>query len=90
MPNTIDDLREHLFATLKGLRDPENPMEIDHAKAIAEVAGKIIESAKAENQYLQLTGQTAGSGFIPLPAPAKTEQPGQAQPRLVKGRDMRG
>lgn len=48
-------------------------------------------SALFESLPVPLEEQTAGSGFIPLPAPGKSEQstpPGQ--PRLVKGRDMRG
>jgi hypothetical protein len=84
--NKIDDLRAHLFATLAALRDPEKPMEIDRAKAVAEVARAVIDTAKVEVEYVKVTG-TKGSGFIPeLPAPEG--KPGQ--PRLVKGRDSRG
>ena len=75
---TIDDLRGHLFATLDGLRDKKEPMDIDRAKAVAEVAGKIIESAKVECEHMKLTGQQ-GSGFIPV------EPPKQGQPRLIRG-----
>ena len=78
--NTIDDLRTHLFATLDGLRSKTDPMDIDRAKAVAEVAGKVIESAKVECEHMKLTG-SQGSGFIPkIDAP---QIPGQ--PRLVKG-----
>lgn len=54
-------------------------MEIDRAKAVAEVAKVIIDSAKAENDFIKLTG-SAGSGFI-----AKPELPAPAlgQPRLI-------
>ncbi len=34
MSKTIDDLRDHLFAALDGLRSKEQPMEIDRAKAM--------------------------------------------------------
>ena len=54
--NKIDDLRDHLFATIESLKDEDNPMDIDRAKAIAEVAGKIIDSAKVEVDYLRVTG----------------------------------
>jgi hypothetical protein len=37
----IEDLREHLFATLEGLRDKDAPMDVERAKAIAEVAREI-------------------------------------------------
>ena len=34
MKNKIEDLRNHLFATLEALSDKENPMEIERALAI--------------------------------------------------------
>lgn len=72
MQNRIDDLRNHLFATLEGLRDKENPMDIERAKAISNVANSIIETAKVEVKYLDLIGGK-GTGFIgdaaPLPPP---------------------
>lgn len=57
MPNTLEDLREHLFQTLKSLRDKEHPMDIGRAKAIAEVASEVIESAKVEVEYVRATGR---------------------------------
>lgn len=82
MQNRIDDLRNHLFATLEGLRDKENPMDIERAKAISNVANSIIETAKVEVKYLDLIGGK-GTGFIgeaaALPAPVKP-------PRLVSGK----
>lgn len=74
MKNKIEDLRNHLFAALEGLADPEKPMEIERAKAIADVGRVIVDSAKAEIQFLQATGQKRGTGFIALPAGAP-EQP---------------
>ena len=73
--NTITDLRGHLFDTLKALKDPTNPMEIDRAKAIADVAGKIIDSARVEVQFAKVTGNDQGSGFL-LPQLPATPQPG--------------
>jgi len=76
MKNKITDLRNHLFATLEALQDEENPMEIDRAKAVADVSKQIIDSAKVENDYLRIIEATEGSGFIPdeprsaLPHPA--------------------
>lgn len=61
---TIEGLREHLFATLAALRDPDKPMEVERARAVADVAGKIIESAKVEVSYMKEVGGK-GSGFIP-------------------------
>lgn len=53
MKNKIDDLRNHLFAALEGLSDTEKPMEIDRARAIADVSSVIIDSAKVEIEYLR-------------------------------------
>lgn len=66
--NKIDDLRNHLFETLEDLRDKENPMEVERAKAIAAVAQVIVNSAKAENEFIDLTGSN-GTGFIEEPRP---------------------
>ncbi|CAB3730387.1 hypothetical protein [Paraburkholderia rhynchosiae] len=60
---TIDELRTHLFATLEALNDKENPMDIERAKAVAEVAQVIINSAKVEVDHLKVTGGK-GTGFI--------------------------
>jgi hypothetical protein len=73
--NKIEDLRNHLFATIEDLRDEEKPLDIERAKAVVAVAQVIVESAKAENTFMQITGGM-GSGFIP-------SQP--IQPRLARG-----
>lgn len=54
--DTITELRAHLFATIRALRDKEAPMEIERAKAISEVSKTIIDSAKVEVDYLRLAG----------------------------------
>ncbi len=59
----ISVLRAQLFATLAALQDKENPMDIDRAKAINETAQVIINSAKAECDFLKVTGGK-GTGFI--------------------------
>lgn len=79
MQNKIEDLRNHLFATLEALRDQDKPMELARAKVIADVAQAIINSAKVECDYIELTGQK-GSGFIPHEE--VTQKP--SLPRLVK------
>jgi hypothetical protein len=69
---TISDVRTHLFEALKGLTNKDAPMEIERAKAVADVAQTIINSAKVEVDYLKIAGGQ-GSGFIPeaLPDPGK-------------------
>jgi len=64
MKNTIDDLRNHLFATIEALMDSEKPMSVDQAKAINQTAQTLINSAKVEVEYLEATGQEAGGAFF--------------------------
>lgn len=54
--HTVNDLRTHLFATLAALRDKDNPMDVDRARAVSEVAKVVIDSAKVEVDYLKVTG----------------------------------
>jgi hypothetical protein len=66
MSHTIEDLRSRLFAALDGLADEKKPMEIDRAKAIADVARVIVDSAKAEISLLQATGaKHVSTDFLP-------------------------
>lgn len=55
--NTLQDLRDHLFATLESLSDAEKPMEIERAKAVCQTAQTIIDTARVEVKYLEVTGQ---------------------------------
>ncbi|MFA6121886.1 MAG: hypothetical protein WCT35_04735 [Sideroxydans sp.] len=69
--NDITQVRNVLFDTLRSLSDKENPMEIERAAAIKDVAQTIINSAKVEVEALKVLGGN-GTGFIPvLTAPAK-------------------
>ena len=79
MKNKIEDLRNHLFATLEALRDKEDPMDIARAKAVAEVAGKIIESAKVEVRFLEVNGGS-GTGFVPVDEPGVRPRLGREKP----------
>lgn len=67
MQNKIEHLRNHLFATIEGLLDEENPMDVTKAKAVADVAQVIINSAKVEVDFIKATGADVGTGFIPQP-----------------------
>lgn len=85
MKNKIEDLRNHLFETLEALKDPDKPMDLDRAKAVADVAQVIVNSAKVECEHLKIVGGK-GSGFIPLPAPAEAEKGASTgQPRRISG-----
>jgi len=65
MRNKIDDLRNHLFETLEALKDDEKPMDLDRARAIAEVAKVIVDSAKVEVDFLKVTGAARSTDFLP-------------------------
>lgn len=80
MKNKIEDLRNHLFEVIEALRDEEKPMDIERAKTIAGVAQVIVNSAKVENEFIELT-KSKGSGFIPN----EQQLPAGQQPRLVSG-----
>jgi hypothetical protein len=55
-----------LFATLEALQDEDKPMALDRAKAIADVAQVIVNSAKVEVDFLKATDRRDGTGFIPV------------------------
>jgi hypothetical protein len=74
--NKIDDLRNHLFETLEALKDEEKPMELERAKAIADVAKVLVESAKVEVSFLKVTGALRSTDFLPV----GDEEPRQLPP----------
>ena len=78
---TINDLREHLFATLDALRDKHSPMDVDRARAVSEVAKQMIDSAKVEVDFIRATSGFA-SAFI---APPATVAATAAVPELPPG-----
>lgn len=59
----ITELRKHLFDTLEALKD--GSMEIDRAKAMAQIADTIIDTAKVEVDFIRATGANNNTGFIP-------------------------
>jgi len=67
----INALRTHLFDALEGLKSGK--IDVAHAKAMAEIGGVIIDSAKVEVDYLRVTGGKESTSFIPaLPGPSVT------------------
>ncbi len=65
MKNKIDDLRNHLFETIEALKDEEKPMDLARARAVADVARVIVESAKIEVDFLKVTGALKCTDFLP-------------------------
>jgi hypothetical protein len=64
--NSIEDLRNHLFAALEGLADKDEPMDLERAKAVAEVGKILVESAKVEVAFVKATGALKSTNFLPV------------------------
>lgn len=76
----IEQVRQSLLDTLKDLRNRENPMDIDRAKAVATVASVLVDTARVENEYIKITGDTR-SDFLEAP---------QNIPTIVRPGDRNG
>jgi hypothetical protein len=78
MNNTIQDLRETLFATLRGLND--GTIDIERARAVGDISQTIINTGKLEVEFLRQTGR-GGTGFVP-----QLEEPaGAAERKTLTG-----
>lgn len=75
----ITELRQQLLDTLKDLRNRENPMEPDRARAVAQVAAVLVDSAKVEVDYIKATGSDR-SDFIEPPPQITTDSSGAGLP----------
>lgn len=64
MANSIKDLRDHLFDTITALKDKDNPMEIGRARAISDISQVIINTAKAEVDFMKAGGVIEGEFFV--------------------------
>ena len=69
MGKKIEDLREALFDTIDQIK--AGTMDVEKAKAITSIAQVIVNSAKAEVDFLKNVNATGSTGFI---AP-KTDEP---------------
>lgn len=63
MSQSIQDLREALFATLKGVKD--GSIDIDKARAINELGKTICDTARVEVDYVKTAG--GQSSFLEKP-----------------------
>ena len=82
MKNKLGDLRNHLFETLEALKDDEKPMDLDRARAVADVARVIVESAKVEVNFLKVTGALRSTDFLPTDV-------GDEKPRALRAVNTR-
>ncbi|AQW29112.1 hypothetical protein JK151_08945 [Ralstonia syzygii subsp. celebesensis] len=63
MSNNIVTVRQHLLDTLADLRNRDNPMDIDRARAVADVARVLVDTAKVEVDYIKATCDTRTQFF---------------------------
>jgi hypothetical protein len=63
MSNNMTTVRQHLLDTLADLRNRDKPMEIDRARAVADVARVLVDSAKVEVDFIKASG-AVGSEFM--------------------------
>lgn len=82
MKNKMEDLRNHLFAELERLGDAKEltKADLDKAKAISDVAGKLIDTARVEVEFHKVR---AGRGDRAVNAPAVTSSFIESQPQLT-------
>jgi hypothetical protein len=85
----MNDLREHLMQTLTALRDRDRPMEVDRARAVAQVAAVAVETAKVEVEYIRATGGSSRSPFLTPPGtpglPAPNREPSNEVKQIGNG-----
>ncbi len=78
MKNKISDLNDHLFAELERLGDEEMTaemmsQEVNRAKAISDVAARIIDSAKLSLEATKLQVEYGGAGRTKIALPEVLE-----------------
>jgi hypothetical protein len=78
----ISELRQQLLDTLKDLRNREQPMEPDRARAVAQVASVLVDSAKVEVEYIRATGADR-SDFIEPPVQITSDASGAGLPNGI-------
>ncbi|HEU5289543.1 MAG TPA: hypothetical protein VFU05_02795 [Cyclobacteriaceae bacterium] len=62
MAKKIQDLRETLFDTIEQIKNGK--IDVEKAKAITNIAQVIVNSAKAEVDFLKNVSQQGDTGFI--------------------------
>lgn len=72
MKNTLGDLNNHLFAEIErlgeeGLEGDKLQMEITRAKAVADIASKIVENANLVLQAEKFKVETLGRSKVDAP-----------------------
>ncbi len=74
----IETLRDHLFDQLDRLKKDGSAAEFSRARAVSEVAARIIDSVKAETEFVKVTGEQ-GTNFVGAPTANPALPPGMTQ-----------
>lgn len=74
MSNNITTVRQHLLDTLSDLRDREKPMDVERARAVADVARVLVDSAKVEVDFIKATNQSGSEFFGDTEKPVTNER----------------
>ncbi len=90
MSNTIDDLRTVLFDTIKRVR--EKRMSCEEARAINDLSQTVINTAKAEIEFLRLSDERRSGFFrpgslLPESIPGPSSKPGSSPTQMITARD---
>lgn len=84
MSDDIHALRAVLFETLRSLKDRDDPIDLERARAINETAQVIINSVKLEIDRMRIAGGgDRGTDFIPV-LPAAAQQSSVAAERQTQ------
>jgi hypothetical protein len=88
--NKLTDLRNHLFETLEALKDKNDPMELERARVIGEVARTVIDTARVEVQYRKwIDMETPQSDFFDTPKIVEGETQKKLESVSAEGKDGR-
>ena len=79
--NDLTEVRAILFDTIRAVRNKTEPMPLDRARTIGDLAGKLIDTAKVEIGYLSVVDDASPTGFIPTPDKPATLPNGQPLPQ---------
>lgn len=60
-PSHIEGVRSILMATLQQLTDRKAPMEVDRARAVAQVASVLVDTARVEVDYMRAAGKRSSN-----------------------------
>ena len=70
----ITQVRQSLLDTLADLRNRENPMDVDRARAVSQVASVLVDTAKVEIDYIKATGADRSDFLEPAPTAPQIPQ----------------